>query len=85
MGRQRLEAEEGLWIRPCNGIHTFWMRFPIDVLFVNRELTVIKVIHSLRPFRVSVPVPKAESVIELPAGTAKAFSIEPGMRLRIER
>ena len=85
MGRRRLEPDEGLWIRPCNGIHTFWMRFSIDVLFLDRELKVVKVIHSLSPFRISIPVPQAKSVIEVPAGTAKTFSIETGTRLRIER
>ena len=68
LGRDRMEAEEGLWIVPCPMIHTFFMRFPIDVLFLDRNLRVRRVIEDLKPWRLSPWVFTAHSVLELPAG-----------------
>jgi len=67
----------GLIIRPCRQVHTFFMRFSIDVLFVDHNLTIIKMFSDLQPYRVSPLVRKAGIVIELPRGTiAKTGSTE---------
>ena len=55
-------------IAPTNAIHTFFMRFPIDVAFVTREGRIVKVSHSIRPWRIAI-APRAFAVVELPSGT----------------
>jgi uncharacterized membrane protein (UPF0127 family) len=55
-------------IAPTNAIHTFFMRFAIDVAFVTREGRIVKVCHNLRPWRIAI-APRAFAVIELPSGT----------------
>lgn len=68
LGRSFLHPGEGLWIRPCNGIHTFGMRFAIDAVFLNRENRVVAVVERLQPHRLTRLYRDAASVIELPAG-----------------
>jgi uncharacterized membrane protein (UPF0127 family) len=64
-----LEPGQGLWIYPTQAIHTFGMRFPIDVAFLDRRLRIKRVYHGLRPFRLTWPVWGARSVLELPHGS----------------
>ncbi len=71
LGRASMAADEGLWIVPCPMIHTFFMQFPIDVLFLDADLTVRRVIEDLRPWRLSPWVLSARSVLELKGGTLK--------------
>jgi uncharacterized membrane protein (UPF0127 family) len=59
---------EGLWILPCEGIHTFFMKFAIDVLFLDKKRSVVKLVHSMGPWRMAISF-RAHSVLELPAGT----------------
>ena len=68
LGRSRMDPEEGLWIDPCPMIHTFFMRFPIDVLFLDKSLRVRRVLEVLRPWRLSPWVFSARSVLELSGG-----------------
>ena len=68
-GRAGMERGTGLWIEPCNSIHMFFMRFAIDVLFLDRQRRVKKVMLGLKPWRVSPIVFGARTVVELPAGT----------------
>ncbi len=68
LGRDSLEAEEGLWIVPCPMIHTFFMKFPIDVLFLDRGLVVRRVLENLKPWRLSPWVFSAHSCLELRGG-----------------
>ncbi len=63
---------QGLWIKRCNSIHTFFMRFPIDAVFVDKKLKVVAVYRDLKPWRVTRLHFKASSVFELPAGTLDA-------------
>ncbi len=74
LGRDSLAREEGLWIVPCPMIHTFFMRFAIDVLFLDRGLKVLRVIENLRPWRLSPWVWGADSVLELPAGASRGLA-----------
>src|SRR5262249_36812472 len=67
MFRRRLSPDEALWLRPCNGVHTFWMLFAIDVIFLDREMRIVKLVENMRPFRVTMPNLAAKSVIEMSA------------------
>ncbi|MBI5630166.1 MAG: DUF192 domain-containing protein [Elusimicrobia bacterium] len=69
LGRERLEPAGGLWIHPCPMIHTFFMKFPIDVLFLDKGMTVVRVLENLKPWRLSPWVLSARSVLELRAGS----------------
>jgi len=59
----------GLWIRPCRGVHTLAMRFPIDVVYLDRVGTVVHLEHNLQPWRFSPVRMQATSVLELPSHT----------------
>lgn len=78
LGRRSLAEDSGLIIRPCKSIHTFFMQFPIDALFVSRNNKIVKIISRMAPFRVSAVCWKADFVVELPAGRAKETSSQPG-------
>lgn len=77
MGRKSMESGEGLWIEPCSSIHTCFMRFPIDVLFLDEGRSVVRVIDRLKPWRFSPIVWKAKSVLELKGGSLQG-SVRPG-------
>lgn len=78
-----LEKGKTLWLFPCNNIHTFFMRFPIDAVFVDRECVVQAVYEDLRPGRVIWYVPKAHSCFEMNSGIAKSMNIQKGDRLHV--
>ena len=82
MGREGLPPGSGLVIAPSNSVHTFFMRFPIDVVFVRRDGEVVKVRHAVQPWRVTGAL-GAFAVIELPAGTAATAELGPGDRLAV--
>jgi uncharacterized membrane protein (UPF0127 family) len=81
--RQGLAAGEGLWIVPCEGIHMFFMKFAIDVVYVDKKRRVKKVVRSLKPWRISLCLP-ADSVIELPVGLIDSTGTEKGDQLEFE-
>jgi len=83
LGRNKFRKGESLWIKPCNSIHTFGMRFPIDVLFMDRENIVVSVSAGLTPYRLSRLFFRAASVLELPAGTLAATDTRVGDRIEI--
>jgi uncharacterized membrane protein (UPF0127 family) len=84
LGRCGLGEGEGLLITPCTSIHTFFMRFPIDVLYVNREYVVVKAVRNLRPFRFSACLRGgAHAVLELPVGAIDASGTQPGDSLSL--
>ncbi len=70
LGRKDLPVGEGLWIEPCAQIHTFFMSFSIDAVFLDRGLKVVRVLENLPPWRVSPWITGARSVLELPARAA---------------
>jgi hypothetical protein len=80
LGVRGLARGEGLWIVPCNGVHTFGMRFALDVVTLDRSGSVLGVARGVAPWRVVLPVFGGHSVLELPSGGAEG--IVPGMRLR---
>ena len=69
-------------IAPSNAVHTFFMRFPIDIAFIDREGTVVKVCHGVRPWRIAAAM-RGYGVIELPAGTLAASGTSTGDRLAV--
>lgn len=79
LGTAALRAGEGLALVPCAGIHTVGMRFPIDVLYLDRAGRVLRVDHALAPGRVGSPCPGCGAVVELAAGAAGATA--PGDRI----
>jgi hypothetical protein len=78
MGRKNLPAGEGLVIIPNNSVHCFFMRFPIDVVFVSKEQKIVHISHSLKPWRISKIVGKAHYVIELNGGEATKAQTQIG-------
>ncbi|MFN8008936.1 MAG: DUF192 domain-containing protein [Terriglobia bacterium] len=78
IGQSSLRKGQGLWINPCQSVHTFWMRFPIDVLFLDQKGVVVDVIESMKPFRISKHFWKARSVLELPAASVRESSTQAG-------
>lgn len=83
LGRRQLDAARGLWIRPCNSVHCCFMRFAIDVLYLDAEQRILRIHHTLRPWRFSLCW-SAHSVIELAAGECRRLQIEPGDLLKCE-
>lgn len=84
MFRRPLQPGAGMWIAPCSGIHTFFMRFAIDAVFVDRRLRIVRVRLGLRPWRLVPLVLGGHSVIELPAGTLAGLRLERGEALAVE-
>ena len=82
LGRRALELDEGLLLRPAGSVHTAFMRFPIDVVFMDDEGRVLRVADRIKPWR-TASVKGAKAVIELPAGAAALAGITPGQRLRL--
>jgi len=84
MGQRDLPFGRGLHILPCNSIHTFFMRIPIDVLFLDETRRIVKAIAALPPWRATSVYFKAKSVLELPAGTLAASETQEGDVLAFE-
>lgn len=82
LGRAGLAPHEGLLIRPTSAIHTCFMRFPIDAVFLDRELVVVGVETDLRPWRVAARR-GAKAVLELAAGESRTRRIHLGERFRL--
>jgi uncharacterized membrane protein (UPF0127 family) len=78
--RRALDAGEGVLIKPCSSIHMFFMRFPIDAVFLDRDLRVLKVVSDLKPWRMAAKR-GAKAVLEFGAGEAARVGLEPGVRL----
>jgi uncharacterized protein len=77
LGRDRLVDGGGLWIVPCESVHTFFMRFPIDLVYLDRNHKIKKVRSAVGAWRFSACL-TAHSVLELPAGTIDATQTKPG-------
>jgi uncharacterized protein len=71
----RLKPDEALWLDPCGGIHTWGMGYPIDVLFVDPNLRVLRVLSELRPWRLGWAPRGTRSVFELSARAAAATRV----------
>jgi uncharacterized membrane protein (UPF0127 family) len=77
LGRNHLAPGEGLWIVPCESVHTFFMQFPIDLIYLDREKRIRKLRSAVPPWRMSVCL-TAHSILELPAGTIRDSQTQRG-------
>jgi hypothetical protein len=80
LGRSELPRGEGILLRPAGSIHTFFMRFPIDVVFLDNSDTVVGVERRVKPWRAAARR-GAKAVLELPAGEADSRALAAGQRL----
>src|SRR5579863_3918709 len=78
-----LRPGEGLWIVPCEGVHTFFMKFAIDLVYIDRKHVVRKAVPNVAPWRLSMCLP-AHSIVELPAGTIDPSATRKGDQLAFE-
>ncbi len=82
LGRKSLPPSEGILLRPASSVHMFFMRFAIDVVFLDRELCVLDVRENLRPWRLALRR-GAHSTLELAAGQVEARGIAAGQKLTL--
>jgi uncharacterized protein len=85
LGRAALRSGEALAIRPCTSIHTLFMRFAIDAVFLDRRGRVVRALAGLRPWRATRFHLRAEQVVELPAGTLARTGTREGDELEFEK
>lgn len=85
LGKPILGDGEGLWMARCRAIHTFGMRFPIDVVFLDRDFIVKMAVKSVLPCRTVISCLSAKSVIELPEGTIVRAQLQIGDKIEIVR
>jgi uncharacterized protein len=83
LGRSALPAGSALVLAPCSAVHTFFMRFAIDIAFVDREGRILKVAHAMKPWRLSGTL-RGFATIELPAGVVDATGSRVHDFLRVE-
>ena len=83
LGKKELPQGEALWIKPCFSVHTFFMKFPIDIIFLSKNNHVIAVVKDLTPNRLTRLYPQAFSVLELPIGTINASNTAIGDKIDI--
>jgi uncharacterized membrane protein (UPF0127 family) len=80
----KLGPGEGLWIAPCEAVHTIGMKFPIDVLFLDKKRKVLKVRNDMGRWRMAMCL-RGHSVLELPSGTAAEMQTVRGDELEFEK
>lgn len=84
LANSSLKQGEGLVIRPCSAIHSFGMRFAIDVLFLDKEGKVLKIKPNFLPFRLAIGRNNVYQVIELPVGKIEESSTKLGDLITLE-
>lgn len=83
LGTNELPVNKALWIKPCNNIHTFFMKYAIDCVFVDHKLEIKNIASDVGPFRFVGPFWKSSSVIEMPSGTVAAKKLKIGDQLYV--
>jgi uncharacterized membrane protein (UPF0127 family) len=83
LGRRSLDRGEGLWIKPSSGVHTMGMQFPIDVIGLDKNFTVIRLWRNLVPYRMTSVSWSMCSVLELPSGRIAESGVQIGDSLRM--
>ena len=81
LSTRRLDDPCGLWLKPCHSIHTFWMRYAIDILFLDQNDRVMRIVPGLKPWRLA-SCRGARTTLELRAGLAATLGLRVGMDLR---
>jgi len=82
LGRDRLGPDAALVLAPCVAVHTAFMRFPIDVAFVDRQGRAVRLVRDLAPWRLAI-APRAYAAIELPAGALARHAVDVGDQLEL--
>lgn len=80
LATRELKDPCGLWVKPCRAVHTFGLRYAIDVIFLRADGVVTKVVAGMKPWRMT-SCPEARTVLELRAGLANRLNIAPGVAL----
>ncbi len=83
LGQKFLDEKNGLWIHHCSSVHTFFMKMPIDAIFVDKKMKVVGIYEDLKPFRITKWVWRSDSVIELPSGSVQRLKIHRGEVFRV--
>lgn len=81
--KSKLEENEALWIHRCNSIHTFFMRFSIDCIFVTKNLMVDDLVENISPWRLVLPRWRSRSVFELKSGMINKLQVKKGDQLDV--
>ncbi|PUA16777.1 DUF192 domain-containing protein [Glaciimonas sp. PCH181] len=81
LGRRSLDDQQGLLIVPCNSIHTYFMRFAIDVVFIDTAGNITSIVEHVQPWRLAKAKAKAYSCLELSAGSAARLQLKVGQSL----
>ena len=84
LNRQGLDPGEGLLITPCRGVHTWGMRFPIDMIALDASGVVVDAVASLGPWRIRLPRKGGDRVLELPEGSLLRTSTQTGHRIALD-
>ena len=84
LGEKTFPNDKALWIVPCSNVHTFFMKFPIDIIFVDKDLKVTSLAHSVPSSRIVFGGWKAHSTFEMKAEQLKKYSIGKGDELYVD-
>lgn len=82
MFRESIGPDDGLLLMPCNSIHTFFMRFDIDVIFLNKKMEVVELRERVKPRRIGPMCRRAHAVLECAAGFIAAHNVRPQQVLK---
>lgn len=83
MREKQLEHDAGMIITPCNQVHTFFMKFAIDIVFCDKKWKIIEIIEEVPKGKITKYVKNAKYVLELPAGRTKELGIIPEDQMHI--
>ncbi|OZM58135.1 hypothetical protein CIB95_00720 [Lottiidibacillus patelloidae] len=84
MFTSELPLGEALHLQPCQSVHTFFMKYDIDVIYLDKDMKIVKITHMMKPSKVGSIVKNANSVIELPAGSISKTDTKVGHVLQIK-
>ena len=85
IGTDMLRPEQGMLLTPCRRVHSFFMRYPLDLVFLNEQGRVVRTVRDFAPRRISPFVADASAVLELRAGALADTPVAPGDLLHVER
>ena len=81
MGTASLSRGSALLISPCKQVHTFFMRYSLDIVFLDESHYIVHLVNSLPPFRISPYIKKSKKVLELPARTIEEYELKVGDKI----
>jgi uncharacterized membrane protein (UPF0127 family) len=84
LAHKELRQGQGMWLSPCKSVHTIGMRFPIDVIFLDKNNRIKKLDQAVKPYRICLAKKGAYSVLEVPAGTISKTELKRGDKLVIK-